>query len=99
MTGIGLGLARQSNSTFVKFFAPVARLLAAMTVHSLWNLSGSLPLGLLGLIIALHFVEVPLILGVLVVVFFGLRREGRIVRYSSRPSCKPGFRRSKSTTP
>ena len=56
MTGIGLGLARRSNSSFVKFFAPVARLLAAMTVHSLCNLSGSLPLGLLGLIIALHFV-------------------------------------------
>jgi hypothetical protein len=52
-----------------------------MTVHFLWNLSGSLPLGLLGLIIALHFVEVPLILGVLVLVFFALRREGRIVRY------------------
>jgi RsiW-degrading membrane proteinase PrsW (M82 family) len=78
MTGIGLGLAAQTRSRAVKFAAPVAGLALAMFLHSLWNLSASThPLFYL----AVYFlVMVPVFLGVLVAVFYGLRREGRIVR-------------------
>lgn len=91
MTGIGLGLARQSTRTWVKFVAPVAGLLAAMMAHSLWNLSGSLPLGLLGLIIPVLFIEVPLMVGILVVIFFALRREGNVVRRYLTPELQSGL--------
>src|SRR3712207_5966238 len=37
MTGIGLGLARQSSKRWVKVVAPIAGLLAAMMLHSFWN--------------------------------------------------------------
>lgn len=65
MTGIGLGLARQSNNAFVKFSAPLIGLLAAMMLHSLWNFSG-VPLGLIGFLGTCLLVMVPALLGVLV---------------------------------
>src|SRR6185436_9131184 len=36
-TGIGLGLARQSRNGLVKFIAPVLGLLAAISMHAIWN--------------------------------------------------------------
>jgi RsiW-degrading membrane proteinase PrsW (M82 family) len=78
MTGIGLGLAAQTRGRVLKFAAPAAGLALAMLLHSLWNLSASThPLFYL----AVYFlVMVPVFIGVLVAVFYGLRREGRIVR-------------------
>jgi RsiW-degrading membrane proteinase PrsW (M82 family) len=37
MTGIGLGLARQSTNIVVKIFTPVVGLLMAIFMHSIWN--------------------------------------------------------------
>src|SRR6185295_14647786 len=37
MTGIGLGLARQSTNNAVKFITPVLGLATAMAMHSIWN--------------------------------------------------------------
>src|SRR5215217_9719923 len=37
LTGIGLGLARQSNNLAIKFITPVIGLLMAIFMHSLWN--------------------------------------------------------------
>jgi RsiW-degrading membrane proteinase PrsW (M82 family) len=78
MTGLGLGLATQTGRRALKFAAPVVGLALAMFLHSLWNLSASVhPLFYL----AVYFlVMVPVFIGVLVAVFYGLRREGRIVR-------------------
>jgi RsiW-degrading membrane proteinase PrsW (M82 family) len=90
MTGIGLGLARQSNNILVKFIAPVAGLLAAMTLHSLWNFSG-IPLGLISFLGVYLLVMVPTLLGVLIVVFFALRREGRIIRHYLAPELQSGL--------
>jgi RsiW-degrading membrane proteinase PrsW (M82 family) len=78
MTGIGLGLAAQTNKRAIKFIAPAAGLALAMFLHSLWNLSASThPLFYL---VVYFFVMFPAFSGVLVAVFYGLRREGRIVR-------------------
>lgn len=37
MTGIGVGLARESHNTFVKIAAPVLGYLAAVILHAIWN--------------------------------------------------------------
>jgi RsiW-degrading membrane proteinase PrsW (M82 family) len=78
MTGIGLGLAAQTDRRALKFIAPPCGLAAAMALHSLWNLSAAThPL----LYFVTYFlVMVPAFLGVLVAVFYALRRESRVVR-------------------
>src|ERR1700730_16463764 len=53
MTGIGLGLARQSTNTAVKFIMPVLGLLMAMSMHSIWNGSAAVGGGL-GFILTGH---------------------------------------------
>jgi RsiW-degrading membrane proteinase PrsW (M82 family) len=78
MTGIGLGLAAQTDRRAIKFLAPAGGLASAMLLHSLWNLSAAThPL----LYFVTYFlVMVPAFLGVLVAVGYALRRESRIVR-------------------
>jgi protease PrsW len=90
MTGIGLGLARQSSNGFVKFAAPVIGLLTAMMLHSLWNFS-SIPLGLVGFLGTYLLVMVPALIGVLIMVFLGLRREGQVIRYYLTPELQSGL--------
>ncbi|HET7272040.1 MAG TPA: PrsW family intramembrane metalloprotease [Rubrobacter sp.] len=90
MTGIGLGIARQSNNGFVKFIAPVIGLLAAMMLHSLWNFSG-VPLGLIGFLGTYLLVMVPALIGVLIMVILGLRREGQVIRYYLTPELQNGL--------
>ena len=79
LTGIGLGLARQSNNLPIKTIAPIIGLLAAIFVHSLWNASavfGGGPVFILTYIL----VMVPAFFVMLIVISFALRREGRVVR-------------------
>ncbi|MEW6635902.1 MAG: PrsW family intramembrane metalloprotease [Actinomycetota bacterium] len=90
MTGIGLGLARRSNDRRVKLIAPVAGLLAAMLLHALWNASG-IPLGLVSFFGAYLLIMVPAFVGVLVLIFFELRREGSIVRRYLTPELERGL--------
>ena len=78
MTGIGLGLARQSTNTAVKILAPIAGLMMAIFMHSLWNGSAVLS-GLLFVLIYL-VVMIPAFIIMLVVIGFALRREGQVVR-------------------
>lgn len=79
MTGIGLGLARQSTNLAVKVLTPIVGLLMAIFMHSIWN--GSAVFGG-GLIFVLTYivVMVPAFLIMLVVIGFALRREGQVVR-------------------
>lgn len=79
MTGIGLGLARQSQNTAVKIFTPIIGLLLAISMHSIWN--GSVVVfGGAGFLISYLIIMVPAFTIILVVIFFAVRREGRIVR-------------------
>ena len=79
LTGIGLGLARQSRNTFVKLLTPVLGLATAISLHSIWN--GSIVIfGGAGFLVTYLLIMVPAFAIILIIVFLALRREGRIVR-------------------
>ena len=79
LTGIGLGLARQSTNTLVKIVTPIAGLLMAIFMHSMWN--GSAVFGGGGVFVLTYIlVMIPAFLIMLVVIGFALRREGQVVR-------------------
>ena len=77
MTGIGLGFARESRKPWVKCLAPAAGLLAAMLLHSLWNLSANQGPAFFA---AYVLVMVPAFIAVIVVLIFSLRREAKLIR-------------------
>ena len=79
LTGIGLGLARQSRNTAIKWIAPPFGLLAAMSMHSIWNGSGVL-FGGGAFILTYILIMIPAFFIMLVVIALALRREGQIVR-------------------
>ncbi|HEY6232161.1 MAG TPA: PrsW family intramembrane metalloprotease [Pyrinomonadaceae bacterium] len=78
-TGIGLGLARQSRNTAVKWIAPPLGLLAAISMHSIWNGSGVL-FGGGAFILTYILIMIPAFFIMLVVIALALRREGQVVR-------------------
>ena len=90
MTGIGLGLSRQTTNQALKFMAPVVGLSMAMIMHAIWNGSAVVGGGL-GFILAYIVIMVPAFLILLVVIIFALRREGRIVREFLLPDFQRGF--------
>src|ERR1041385_4985295 len=79
LTGIGLGLARQSTNLGIKIITPIIGLLMAIGMHSIWN--GSAVFGG-GVVFMLTYilVMVPAFFIMLIVISFALRREGRVVR-------------------
>jgi RsiW-degrading membrane proteinase PrsW (M82 family) len=79
MTGIGLGLARQTNNLAVKLITPVVGLVMAMCMHSIWNGSGAL-FGGGGFLLTYILIMVPAFLILLIVIAVSLRREGQVVR-------------------
>jgi RsiW-degrading membrane proteinase PrsW (M82 family) len=79
LTGIGLGLARQSTNLAVKLLTPVVGLLMAIFMHSIWN--GSAVFGGGGVFVITYIlVMVPAFIILLVVIALALRREGQVVR-------------------
>ena len=79
LTGIGLGLARQSTNIAVKLVTPVIGLLMAIFMHSIWN--GSAVFGGGGVFVLTYIVVmVPAFIILLVVIAIALRREGQVVR-------------------
>lgn len=90
MTGIGLGLARQTKNLGVKLIAPVLGLLIAICMHSIWNGSGALFGG--GVFLLTYvLLMVPAFLILLVVIGFALRREGQVVRQFLLPDFERGL--------
>jgi RsiW-degrading membrane proteinase PrsW (M82 family) len=79
LTGIGLGLARQSTNIVIKILTPIVGLLMAICMHSIWN--GSAVFGGGGIFVLTYLmVMVPAFLIILIVIAFALRREGQVVR-------------------
>jgi len=79
MTGIGLGLARQTRNVAIKLIAPVLGLLMAIFMHSIWNGSGAIFGG--GVFLLTYIViMVPSFVILLVVIGIALYREGQLVR-------------------
>ena len=89
MTGIGLGLARQSSNKAVKFLMPIVGLLSAMLLHFGWNRSALSGLDSFNFIYGL--IMVPIFAGAIVAIVFALRREGRIVREHLWNDCQRGL--------
>jgi hypothetical protein len=90
MTGIGLGLARQSRNTIVKFVTPVVGFVAAICMHSIWNGSAAI-FGGAGFLLTYLLIMVPAFFIMLVVIFLALRREGQIVREFLLPDFQGGL--------
>ena len=76
MTGIGLGVARETIRPGWRVVAPVAGLAAAIFFHALWNLSTAFGRVFFG---AYFLVMVPAFLGVLALIAVSQRRERRII--------------------
>ncbi|HEV2147281.1 MAG TPA: PrsW family intramembrane metalloprotease [Longimicrobiaceae bacterium] len=86
MTGIGLGIARETRRRPVQVLAPLAGLAAAMLIHSLWNLAASLDV-----FFPVYFlVMVPVFLGLILLIRHSLRREGRMIRAQLVPFVETG---------
>src|SRR5678816_52661 len=72
LTGIGLGLARQSTNIVVKIVTPIVGLLMAIFMHSMWNGSAVFGGGAV-FVLTYLLVMIPAFLIMLVVIAFALR--------------------------
>ena len=77
MTGIGFGIARETNKTWLKWMAPIGGYMFAAFLHSTWNTAATLSNTLVLLMLPLWFL--------FVIAFFGLviwlvKRKGKIIR-------------------
>src|SRR5438128_8389761 len=90
MTGIGLGWSRQSDNGFVKVTMPVLGFMLAILMHATWNGSATYG-GAAGFFAAYFLIMGPAFIITLMVIFFSLRREGRIVRQFLYPDCQSGL--------
>jgi len=79
MTGIGLGMARQTTNLGVKLVTPILGLMMAIFLHSIWNGSAAIFGGAVFLLTYL-LIMVPAFLILLVVIGIALSQEGRVVR-------------------
>lgn len=88
MTGVGLGLARETKRAWVRWAAPGAGLCTAILLHSLWNagaLSGCV------FFLVYGFIMVPALAVLIGLVARALRREGRLVREHLLPEVVQGL--------
>jgi protease PrsW len=77
MTGLGLGLARETTTPWVRFVAPVAGYAFAVFLHSVWNTAASVS-GMLTLVmLPLWFL---LLVGFAVMMAVLVARKGRIIQ-------------------
>lgn len=86
--GIGLGLARQSDSPMAKFLAPPAGLAIAMALHATWNATATIHVG--AWLLAYLLIMLPAGLAVLIIVGFSLRHEGGLLRTYLAPEVNEG---------
>jgi RsiW-degrading membrane proteinase PrsW (M82 family) len=94
LTGIGLGLARQTRNRALKFTMPFVGFALAVVLHGAWNGSvyfgGKLESGALILLTYL-LVMMPIFAGLLVSVALALRHEGRVLREHLWRDCERGL--------
>jgi protease PrsW len=94
MTGVGLGLAAQSDRRLTKFVAPVAGFAAAIFLHASWNASAYFTTASDNgayVLFTYFLVMMPMFLIMLLIVALSLRREGRILREHLRRDISTGL--------
>ncbi len=90
MTGIGLGVAATTRKRWLRYVAPVAGLLTAMTLHSLWNTSASVGGG--AAFLGVYFlIMVPVFFGLVTIVLVTTGKEGRMVTRHLDPEVRAGI--------
>jgi RsiW-degrading membrane proteinase PrsW (M82 family) len=77
MTGLGFGIARETNKTWLKWCAPLGGYCFAMFLHSTWNTAATISGDLVALMLPLWFLFV---LGFFGLVIYLVIRKGRIIR-------------------
>jgi len=77
MTGLGFGISRETNKTWLKWLAPLGGYMCAAFLHSTWNTAATLSNVLVVVMLPLWFLFV---IGFIVLVIFLVRRKGRIIR-------------------
>jgi protease PrsW len=75
--GIGLAIAATTNRRRLRVVAPLVGYLVAVLLHALWN--GAAVSGFRGFVLAYFLIMVPVFAGLVVLVLWARRREGRIV--------------------
>ena len=79
MTGIGLGMARQSHNRAIRLGAPVLGYCVAVLLHALWNFVAGVGGGV-GFLVAYVLFWAPLFLGFFVVVAAMGVQESKLIR-------------------
>jgi RsiW-degrading membrane proteinase PrsW (M82 family) len=77
MTGIGFGIARETNRTWLRWLAPVFGYAGAVMLHCVWNTAATISGFLMVLMLPLWFLFVAAFLGILI---WLVVRKGRIIR-------------------
>jgi RsiW-degrading membrane proteinase PrsW (M82 family) len=77
MTGIGFGIARETNKTWLKWMAPLGGYCAAMFLHCMWNTASTISGFLFVLMLPLWLIFVVAFIGILI---WLVVRKGRIIR-------------------
>ena len=87
MTGVGLGIARETTKRPLRLIAPLAGLAAAMALHGTWNLSASLGGAFLPVYL---LVMMPAMMVLVGIVLYAQGRERRIIRAHLTPYVQTG---------
>ncbi len=77
MTGLGFGIARETNKTALKWLAPIGGYMFAMFLHSVWNTAATISGDLVAIMLPLWFLFVLAFFGL---VIYLVVRKGRIIR-------------------
>ncbi len=80
MTGIGFGVARETHNAALKIAAPIIGYSVAVFLHALWNSLASLGGG--AFLIGYFLIQAPMFCAFLALIFYLVRREGRILKQS-----------------
>ncbi len=77
MTGLGFGIARETNKTWLKWLAPLGGYMFAAFLHSVWNTAATLSNALVLVMLPLWFLFV---IGFAILVIWLVKRKGKIIR-------------------
>jgi RsiW-degrading membrane proteinase PrsW (M82 family) len=88
MTGLGLGIARQSRSRAMAVAAPVAGFVGAVALHALWNAGASAGLFFF---VVYGVVMLPALALLLAIVAVSLKFEGRVIQAQLAPEAATGL--------